>query len=144
MTTEWEDIALPALRQIHAWEDDEDALNYSTRSLAHALGIDNVDRVGRQLEALEQVGYIEMVDARAGGGNHYQYIGLKVTAVGRRVLGEWPNDAMTALLNAVENTISQHLGRNDEKRLKKLRRLLHKMSPEVVRALVRSAAEAAF
>lgn len=143
MTTEWEDISLPALRQIHAWENDDEALDYSTSSLAHALGIDNVDRVGRQLEALQQANLIEMIDARTGGGNHHQYIGLKITVAGRRMLGEWPNDATTALLNAVEHAIRQHLGGSDERRLKKLQRLVRKMSPEVVRAIVQGAAQAA-
>ena len=143
MTTEWEDVALPALRQIHACENDEDALNYSTRSVAEALGIDDVDRVGRQLEALEQAGLIEMTDARAGGGNYYQFIGLRVTVAGRRMLGEWPRDPTTALLNAVEHAIQQHLGGADEKRLKKLQRLLRKMSPEVLRAIIQGAAQTA-
>ncbi len=142
MTTEWSDIALPALRQIHAWENDEDALNYSTRSLAEALGIEDADRVGRQLEALQQEGLIELVEARAGGGNYYQFIGLQVTAAGRRMLGEWPNDPATALLNAVEHAIRERLGGTDERRLKKLLRLLRKMSPEVPRALVHGAAGA--
>lgn len=142
MTTEWDDIALPALKQIHAWENDEDALNYSTHSVTEALGMDDVDRVGRQLEALQQEGLIEMTEARAGGGNYYQFIGLRVTAVGRRVLGEWPNDPTTALLNAVEHAIRQHLGEPDEKRLKKLRRVLRKISPEVTRTVLQATLDA--
>ena len=102
--------------------------------MAEALGIDDVNRVGRQLESLKEAGRITMGDARASGNSH-NYINLKVTAEGRRILGEWPSDPATALLEALEHAIEQHLGGPDEKRLKKLRRLLRKMSPEAIRAV---------
>ena len=33
MTTEWDDIALPALKQIHAWEGDESVPSSTTRTM---------------------------------------------------------------------------------------------------------------
>ena len=134
MTTEWDDIALPVLKQIHAWEGDESAFEYDTHDVAEALGMEDVNRVGRQLESLKEAGLITMGDARASGNQH-NYISLRVTAEGRRILGEWPSDPATALLEALEHAIEQHLGGPDEKRLKKLRRLLRKMSPEAIRAV---------
>ena len=134
MTTEWDEIALPALKQIHAWEDDENAFEYDTSDVARALGIDDVNRVGRQLEALEEAGLIRMGNA-ISSGNPHNYISLRITANGRRVIGEWPSDPTAALLKAIENAIELHLGGPDEQRLKKLRRLIGKMAPEAVRAV---------
>lgn len=134
MTTEWDGIALPALKQIHAWEDDERAFEYDTHDVAKALGIDDVNRVGRQLEALDEAGLITMGNA-ISSGNPHNYVSLRVTAEGRRTIGEWPSDPATALLKAIENAIEQHLGGPDEKRLKKLRRLAGKMTPEAARAI---------
>ncbi|WP_420443142.1 hypothetical protein [Candidatus Poriferisodalis sp.] len=137
MTTEWDEIALPALRQIHAWEDEENAFEYDTNDVAKALGIEDVNGVGRQLEALEEAGLITKGNA-ISSGNPHNYFSLRVTAEGRRVVGEWPSDPATALLKAIEHAIEHHLGGPDEKRLKKLRRLLRKMSPEALRAIAQS------
>ena len=143
MTTEWEEIAQPALRQIHAWESEQDSDGYDTHDLAQALDIEDANQVGRQLESLRDAGYITMGDARASGDRH-NYVSLCITASGRRELGEWPSEPVTALLNAIEHAIEQHLGGPEEKRLKKLRRVLREISPDVVRALIHSAAQATF
>lgn len=137
MTTEWEEIALPALRQIHAWESGEHALEHDTHDLAGALGIEDASKVGRQLESLEEAGLISKGDAKTSGNLH-NYVSLRVTAKGRRVLGEWPGDPMAELLTAIEHAIEQHLGGPEEKRLKKLRRFVGKMTPEAVRAVAQS------
>lgn len=142
MTTEWDDTAVPALKQIHVWEDDERAFEYDTHDLAEALGIEDANQVGRQLESMKEAGYITMGDARASGNRH-NYVNLRVTAEGRRVLDEWPSDPATALLEAVEQAIERQLGGPEEKRLKRLQRLLRKISPEVLRAVVQGAAQAA-
>ena len=142
MTSEWADIALPALRQIHAWENEEDAFDHDTQDVAKALGIEDVDRVGRQLEALAEAELITIGDARASRSLH-NYINLRLAVGGRRALGEWPSDSATAFLDAVQQAIEHHLGGTDEKRLKKLLRLLRKMSPELLRTLVHGAALAA-
>ena len=142
MTSEWDEIALPALKQIHAWEGDEGAFEYDTHDVAEALGVGDANQVGRQLESLKEAGLITMGDARASGNPH-NYISLRVTAEGRRVVGEWPSDPVAALLKAVDQAIEQHLGGPDEKRLKKLRRIVSKFTPEVARIIVQGAALAA-
>ena len=136
MTTEWEEIALPALRQIHAWEGDEHAYEYDTHDLAETLAVEDANKVGRQLESLEEAGLILTGSAKTSGNLH-NYISLRVTAKGRRVLGEWPGDPMTELLAAIEHAIEQHHGGPDEKRLKKFRRFIGKMTPEAVSAVAR-------
>ena len=37
MTTEWEEIAQPALRHIHAWESEQGSDGHDARDLAQAL-----------------------------------------------------------------------------------------------------------
>ena len=53
MTTEWDDIAVPALKQTHAREGDERAFEHDTHDLAETLGIGDANQVGRQLESLK-------------------------------------------------------------------------------------------
>ena len=87
MRTDWEEIDLPALRQIRSWEGEDDWFTYDTRDVANALGIDDVDRVGRQLEALQEKGLITMGNGKTSGNVH-NYLTLRLTTAGRKHAGD--------------------------------------------------------
>ena len=132
---------MPILRVLQELENEEDGNAWGTdiEVLAERLGMD-ANQIGQQLDSLEYDGYISVKDNAQTFGNPNGHYGVKLLPEGRRELGEWPADPMTALAVALARALeeaSDMSGIPDEQsRLRSLAKQLREAGPGIAVTLI--------
>lgn len=141
VTDLWTETDLPLLVEI-AEHDAEHGPIKSQEDLAKLTGEDE-QRVRQSLGRLHDGGMIAAISTPMMGASYFNKI--RVTAEGRRAVGQWPSrDAAAALLEAIEARITQASDPQERSRWERVRDDLKALGISAVAAvLVESAKYAA-
>jgi hypothetical protein len=113
----WEKRELPILEQIAT--HDEDGWPLDSQKLQQEMTDVEPARLGAGLRALLQDGYI----AAQSLGTHdaFYYVNIRLAGKGRRVVGQWPDDAYDALLAGLDARLSAARDTTERSRLERFR-----------------------
>jgi hypothetical protein len=136
----WETQEQPILEAVRAGEVSGDLLD--STSAGAAVGLDPIAS-GWAVQALVEGGYLTGAEAPVGSETFMGYMGLRLTAEGRRQVGQWPSDPAQAFLAALDRRIAAEP--DDEKRshLQRARTFLGSLATDVLAEIAVAAGRAA-
>ena len=109
MRDTWNDIAMPILRAVQGMEAEESGAGKnlwggSIKQVAERMG-KSVNEIGPQVDSLECSEHISVRENPSTSGHPHNHMGIQLLPKGRKALGEWPADPMTALAIALARAL---------------------------------------
>ena len=148
MRTTWNEIAPPILRTLQEMEGEEGGIPHGAQigAIAERLRKEEAE-IAPQLESLADGGYLSIRDNAATFGNPYGHYGIKLGAIGRQALGEWPTNPVEALATALHDAAFESGSPEERSRFqtlaKRMRQAGEGLKPVVVAAALEAPLEAA-
>lgn len=122
MPDTWNDTAMPILRAVKEMEAKESDAGrpwwgVNIGQIAERMG-KSTNEIGPQLDSLKYGGYISVQSNTPTSGHPNRHMGVRLLPEGRKALGEWPADPMTALAIALARALDEASSEavDDEKR----------------------------
>ena len=150
MQDTWNDIAMPILRVVQEMEAEQSGAGkawwgVSVGQIAERMG-KSVNEIGPQLDSLEYDGYVSVKSNTPTSGHPHRHMNVRLLPEGRKALGEWPADPMTALAaalaRALEEASSEAKSAEERSRFKALAEKLREAGPTIGVAAAVEAAKA--
>ena len=144
MQDTWNDIALPILRAVQEMEAEESGAGKAwwgvyIGKIAERMG-KSINEIGPQLDSLEYDGYVSVKSNTPTSGHPHRHMGVRLLPEGRKALGEWPADPMTALAvalaRALEDASAESDNPDEQSRLRSLAKQLREAGPSIAVTLL--------